>query len=173
MDIKYCSKCKAAKTLDQFGKDSGQSDGLKTWCKACRKAYQQLPRIKASYVKADKQFLLNHPNYRKTDNPKYKFELWITATYTRMKHRTLGSNGAHNRGHWLGQPICSYSEFKQWALTQRDIWTSIHKRYAKTKKRGDAPSINRIDSDLGYEISNLELKTVSQNSREARLGIRA
>jgi predicted RNase H-like nuclease (RuvC/YqgF family) len=39
MQIKYCTKCKIEKTIDQFYKGNDK-DGLQYWCKNCQKEYQ-------------------------------------------------------------------------------------------------------------------------------------
>ena len=122
------------------------------------------------------EWVKGHPGYHskyilqwKLENP---FEYWIIHTYARMQIRVKGRKDVHNRGHWKGLPICSMEEFRGWADTQKNLWEQLQAVYSVTKRRGDAPSINRKDPPLGYAVTNLELKTVSQNSREARLGYR-
>jgi hypothetical protein len=35
--LKSCSKCGDEKSLDSFGKDSSKPDGLRSWCRKCRR----------------------------------------------------------------------------------------------------------------------------------------
>lgn len=42
--MKKCCKCKAAKPLDQFGKNKSAKDGLAFECKECVRAYQRKAR---------------------------------------------------------------------------------------------------------------------------------
>ena len=105
------------------------------------------------FVKATQRWRKKHP-----------FEYWISRTYQMMRRRVKGDSAYHNRGNWVGQPICKLSDFKEWAYTQEDVWEELDKKYRRTKSRKDAPSINRIDSEEGYMIHNLEIITVSENS---------
>jgi 5-methylcytosine-specific restriction endonuclease McrA len=38
---KICIKCNEWKVFEEFGKDAGKKDGLKVWCKECRKKYDR------------------------------------------------------------------------------------------------------------------------------------
>lgn len=40
MDTKYCSACKATKSLEDFSKSSKRSDGLQSVCKLCSKDFK-------------------------------------------------------------------------------------------------------------------------------------
>lgn len=46
--MKRCTKCKAEKPKDAFGKNRGRTDGLQSWCKPCNavaiRAWWQSPR---------------------------------------------------------------------------------------------------------------------------------
>lgn len=47
--MKYCTRCKKTKALDEFGKHKRYSDGLNPWCKPCKKLYD------AEYRKNNKE----------------------------------------------------------------------------------------------------------------------
>ena len=49
--MKRCPKCDTYKSLDQFGKDKSKKDGLKVWCKSCKKEYD------SKYVQENKDWL--------------------------------------------------------------------------------------------------------------------
>ena len=40
MSKKICKKCNTKKSLEEFGKDSKQPDGVGIWCKQCAKEYR-------------------------------------------------------------------------------------------------------------------------------------
>ena len=42
--MKYCTGCKKDKSLDEYGKDSTRSDGLRFRCKKCHNARQKRVR---------------------------------------------------------------------------------------------------------------------------------
>lgn len=49
---KICGKCKKEKSANKFHKDKSTYDGLRYWCKECRKT-------------ETKEYLKKHPNYNK------------------------------------------------------------------------------------------------------------
>lgn len=49
--MKRCPKCDTYKSLDQFGKDKSKKDGLKVWCKSCKKEYD------SKYVQENKDWI--------------------------------------------------------------------------------------------------------------------
>lgn len=55
-NIKRCGSCKFYKPLSEFGKSSSSKDGLRCYCKECRKAYNLAHRVeKAEYNKKYRQ----------------------------------------------------------------------------------------------------------------------
>jgi hypothetical protein len=95
----------------------------------------------------------------------HPFEVWAMGVYNKMRYRTIGYKGFHNRGHWKGLELCPQDDFREWAEEQYDVWFKLNKKYKKTHSRKDAPSINRKDTSKGYIVDNLEIITVSENSR--------
>lgn len=50
--MKYCPKCKANKTMCDFGRSKQNADGLDGWCKQCRKMYRiENPKPPRPYVR--------------------------------------------------------------------------------------------------------------------------
>lgn len=45
--MKFCNKCHQTKSFNEFQKDRNKKDGYSTICKSCRKAYKDLPEVKA------------------------------------------------------------------------------------------------------------------------------
>lgn len=41
METKHCSRCGISKLLSEFQKRKDRSDGLSSWCKTCRRAYNK------------------------------------------------------------------------------------------------------------------------------------
>lgn len=79
MDDKTCSKCKVSKAHEAFPPDKRARDGLSSWCKDCRHAYQ-----KTWYAKAEnRQRVIDKSNdwqkarrpYRKTYHRDWRFGL--------------------------------------------------------------------------------------------------
>lgn len=88
---------------------------------------------------------------------------YLSSSYSGMKRRVEGRH-VHNRGNWKGKPILPRDVFVQWAKNHPDF-LSLYKRYVMNDfDRKLAPSINRIDSNKGYTLDNMEWLTSSQNS---------
>ena len=49
MNGKECSKCGQNKPLTEFYQDSHSGDGRQSWCKACRRKNDRMPKAKARY----------------------------------------------------------------------------------------------------------------------------
>ena len=93
----------------------------------------------------------------------------MQALYMFAQRRVHGLTG-HPRGYiWIGLPLCSKAEFKQWFISQLPKIVPMFRTYLRKKKdRKFALSLNRKNRFLGYTIDNLEILTVSDNSRLAR-----
>lgn len=77
--MKQCTRCKESKPLDQFGKDSRNSDNLRSWCKPCLKIYQA-ERSARPEVKAERRTYLRNkrkdPKFRASERAR---QLWDAA----------------------------------------------------------------------------------------------
>lgn len=67
---------------------------------------------------------------------------------------------------YAGKPISFSREgFYEWALSSDDFYRLFDAWEASGYDRKLTPSVDRIDSDLGYEFDNMEWVTHSENSR--------
>lgn len=111
--------------------------------------------------------------YRKRTNNKAtkKYEKtkkgFLMRCYRNMQSRISGVQKL--KAHlYKGKNILPRQEFYEWALNDKqfhnlfDVWES--KKY----ERKLSPSINRIEPELGYLISNMEWITHSENSKRTR-----
>lgn len=66
---------------------------------------------------------------------------------------------------YKGKGLLSREDFYQWALLN-ESFLSLFDTYEKENyNRKLAPSVDRINSDLGYSLENMEWVTHSENSR--------
>lgn len=63
-EIKMCSKCQTVKKVHEFTKDSKAKDGLDSWCRSCKRAYNSSPAAKAA---AQKWYYKGGGKVRKAD----------------------------------------------------------------------------------------------------------
>ena len=130
---KTCTKCKKVKDLSEFYKDKGRSDGLRSHCKECIRAYDADPVYRKR--KAERQ-----REHRQTEEAKKQRRI---ADRARVKsdHRKLtnalgralnnfvrGSDTPRNRK-LLG---CTLAEFRAHIESQFDPWMNWDNRGLNT-----------------------------------------
>ena len=96
--------------------------------------------------------------YEKT--PKGK----LMRIYRNMKSRIDGIQW--QKAHlYAGKELLSRDEFYDWAIGNPDFTELYNAWVASGYDRKLAPSVDRIDSSVGYRIDNMEWVTHSENSR--------
>ena len=105
-----------------------------------------------------KSLAINNSKYWKT--PKGK----VMATYNNMNGRVRGiqKSKVHLYG---GLGILPRDEFYAWALANEDYLQLFKDWVLSNHDRKLSPSIDRIDTSIGYELSNMRWLTHSENSR--------
>jgi len=92
---------------------------------------------------------------------------YLSRSYSGMKRRIEGRGGGNREGetkYWKGKPILPRDVFMTWAKNHPDF-LSLYKRYVMSDFDIKlAPSVNRMDSNKGYVLGNIEWLTQSQNS---------
>jgi hypothetical protein len=93
---------------------------------------------------------------------------FLMRLYRNMKSRISGVQ--KEKYHlYEGKELLSKDEFYEWAKSN-DTFLVLFDEYKKNEyDRRLAPSVDRIDSSKGYEISNMEFVTHSENSRRGSL----
>jgi hypothetical protein len=80
-----------------------------------------------------------------------------------MKERVEGRS-SHNRGNWAGKPILPKEVFIEWAKNHPDFLALYKRWFSSEFDRKLTPSVNRMNSNKGYVLGNMEWMTNSQNS---------
>jgi hypothetical protein len=93
---------------------------------------------------------------------------FLMRLYRNMKSRISGVQ--KEKYHlYEGKELLSKDEFYEWAKSN-DTFLVLFDEYKKNEyDRRLAPSVDRIDSSKGYELSNMEFVTHSENSRRGSL----
>lgn len=96
--------------------------------------------------------------YEKTKSGK------LMRTYRNMLSRVVGilKSKSHLYG---GLTIMSREEFYQWSLDNKDFHTLYDEWVDSNYSKKLSPSIDRINSSLGYTVDNVRWITYSENSR--------
>lgn len=89
---------------------------------------------------------------------------FLMRLYRNMQSRIQGVQ--KQKYHLYGnKELLNREDFYNWALNN-NIFNQLFEQYEKSNfDRKLAPSVDRIDSDKGYILTNMEFVTMSENSR--------
>ena len=134
---KICPKCGEA---GPFFRNSSTSDGMSHWCKSCTSG-GEAGRLRAT---AREQ--------KRRSTPRGKaFAMWNS-----MKSRSENKDGKHPAYADVKLQI-TQTAFITWAIPEIDAWIKANPT--------DIPSVDRRENSGHYEISNLRIISLSENSR--------
>lgn len=90
---------------------------------------------------------------------------FLVRMYRNMKSRTCGVQKM--KAHlYLGLPLIDKEPFYEWALNS-DTFHSMFQNWEEANyDRKLTPTVDRIDSSIGYEVGNMQWLTHSQNSKK-------
>lgn len=89
----------------------------------------------------------------------HRVKIYAANMYGRMKYRI------NHLELWRGLELCDRSVFMAWFCSNKFLFKRMYRTYLKSgKSRALAPSINRINSKLGYTPENMEIITHGKNS---------
>lgn len=147
---KVCIKCGGEYLLDDFPRQKQTKDGHGNICRECANKHQREKR------KAD-----GNTSTHKYEKTKKGF---LMREYRNMKSRVTGVQ--KQKAHlYLGKPLLPREMFYAWALASPEFH-SLFKAWENSHyERVLCPSVDRMDSDKGYVLSNMEWVTHSENSR--------
>lgn len=91
---------------------------------------------------------------------------FLMRLYRNMKSRITGVQ-KRKAYLYVGKALLPKSEFYEWALASPKFHEMFARWIAAGYPRQLTPSVDRKDSDLGYEVPNMQWLTHSENSRKA------
>ena len=89
----------------------------------------------------------------------------LTITYNSMTSRVNGKC-TKNPEYYIGKSVCSKEEFVNWSKNDPSFIRLFEAWLESGQQFSMSPSIDRIDSDKGYDIGNMQWLTVSENGRK-------
>lgn len=158
---KQCAACLQQLSLSSYNRDSQTYDKFRARCRECDK--NRMPYL---IKKVEQPAPLEIRAKRKNKSCK-KYEKtkkgFVMRAYRNMLSRVTGIQ--KEKAHiYLGLPILAKEAFYEWALSDLNFNT-LFDAWEKSKyKRTLSPSVDRIDSSLGYLAENIRWITHSQNS---------
>lgn len=90
---------------------------------------------------------------------------YILKSYHSMKQRTLGKLECFAR--WKGKELLPKSDFIKWTENNAEFLNLFKAWTLSGYQKKLSPSINRLDNNLGYVLSNMEWIPHGENARRA------
>ena len=152
--LKKCNDCGIEKDISNFKKHTSTADRKSNFCDECNNRRQREYRKEVKNICTTK--------YEKTEKG------FLVRLYRNMKSRITG---VQKQKFYLyeGKELLDKEDFYKWALSNDDFKTLFNTYKENGYKRTLAPSVDRINSQIGYIISNMEFVTHSENSRRGNL----
>lgn len=166
---KTCSKCKTRKPAESFHGSSKNKDGLQSWCRSCLSLRDRTVRIEYKCEECGKPLVRTTPKYGKR-----VFDRDLCPRC--IKHAVMSMHGGRTANwtgsdHFAGSLINGWrSSAKRrghrWNLTKEDLDKQFVAQGGICALSGVTmiidksspyrPSLDRIDSALGYDVSNIQ-----------------
>lgn len=109
-----------------------------------------------------------------TKNALYKREWkktpkgFLSNLYSKMLQRVKGNANHTSRPDlYRNKPICTREEFVAWAITDKEFNKLFNNYLEAGRLLSLAPSIDRIDSEGGYVLENMQFLMQGENSQKA------
>ncbi len=161
--MKECFKCHVTKPLDEFYTHKGMTDGHLGKCKTCSKQ-----DVRGNYAE-------NRERYRERERLKYRLSIdrLILTKYYGIRRRSE-EDYYHSHNHTvIGMPYLSKKQFMEWADENMGTFIKLYRKWAESGYSTKlAPSVDRIDNNLGYTKNNLQWLTHSENTSKYRKSLR-
>jgi len=151
---KLCKKCLKEKDVSNFNKHPETKDRLSNYCRECKNEKQRIFRE----ISGNK----HTKSYEKTEHG------FIMRLYRNMKSRIDGVQ-KKNTDLYVGKCLLDKNVFYGWALNNMEFKRLFVNYTESGYSRKLAPSVDRINSKEGYDLSNMEFVTMSENSRRGSL----
>ncbi len=97
---------------------------------------------------------------------KHDLGVFVSLTYTRMRDRVFGKSDKSVR-FYSHLPILSREEFYKWAHSSPELVPMFNAWVSSGNILKLTPTVDRIDSNEGYIIRNMQWLTFSENSSKA------
>ena len=150
---KTCIRCGYEYPIGDFRIQIETRDGHVNQCRVCLNEIQRARRTRLIDLYSEKS-----KKYAKTKKG------FLMNAYHNMRGRVTGIQ--KNKAHlYMGKSLLPRELFYSWALASPEFHFLFNAWDASSYERVLCPSVDRIDSAKGYELSNMEWVTHSENSR--------
>lgn len=151
-NLKHCNWCNQEKTLFEFSKNTSAKDGLQYRCRSCDKEYQKKRRIEnyESNLEYGRKYQAN-----KRKDFEHRLKMLLNASKQRAKIK----NRVHN---------ITVDDIKSiYPVDGKCPVFGFDLMFNESGFRENSPSIDRIDSDKGYTVDNIQIISWKANRIKA------
>lgn len=93
---------------------------------------------------------------------------YLSQKYCYMRDRVSDKSRSAGGRNYFRQPLCDREAFLEFGLTD-DNFNRLFKNYKRSQgKRSKAPSVDRIKSNKGYQLDNIQFLSLSENSSKVK-----
>ena len=147
---KVCIRCGIEQNIYEFRKQKETHDGHANQCRICLNEIQRIKRKENG----------NDATHRYEKTPKG----FLMREYRNMESRVTGVQ--KKKAHlYLGLPLLDRESFYIWGYNQIEFHALFEAWEASGYNRKVTPTVDRINSNRGYELGNMEWVTHSVNSQ--------
>jgi hypothetical protein len=159
MEFGVCSKCKQRYLREKIG--IHPSNSVTVYVNKSGKKMKGNTCYRCARKRGDSYYAKNKQIWRNYEKKPAGF---LMRAYRNMRSRVLGIQW--KKAHlYEGKALLTKEEFYAWAAASSEF-KALFKTWKKSgMDRKLTPSVNRKDPKLGYQVSNMEWITHSENSR--------
>lgn len=152
--MKDCSLCKESKPLTEYSTRKDGRSKLRSFCKHCER---ELARVYATKHKARRLKYIKSRRELRKDNKYDRAAILYWCILDRIRR---------DKNYALRKCTFSKPEFLAFALKSNQF----HEKFRDWRSGGYqyrlSPSVDRVDSDGDYTLSNIQFLSISENSRK-------
>lgn len=152
--MKQCNACLKSKKSTEFSVNNATADGLQSKCKECDREYQRVRRSNPSIILQRKQY---GKQYREERKDSFEWRLKQLVHAAKARARTKGRDFSIT----LEDVLEIYPEDNCCPVFGFEM------SFGDSNDREHSPSIDRIDSELGYTPDNIQILSWKANRMKA------
>lgn len=155
--MKKCFKCNIEKELTEFYRHPQMPDGTVNKCKVCN------IKDNKEYAKNNSELIRNNSLHKW----RYDEKRILDSKHAGIKRRSsLTNNRSYSAS---GKEYLTKQEFTEWFYEENNYskFKKLHSNWVESNfERKITPSVDRIDSKIGYIKSNIQWLTLSDNCKK-------
>lgn len=139
---KICNKCKQDLPSEAFSEDKSRPDGRKSWCRSCVARRYHFKKLEEGWLDNRNKVVASLRKRKKAEDPHLQWAKdALRNAKRRSRHKNLEFTLVLDDVLELLAPFCPL--------------LGVVLNYGSTKLSDDSPTLDRLDSSLGYTKKNI------------------